>query len=614
MKKRTSSREGADYFRSIIKNSQVAITVIDSEGKLTLFSQGAEKLTGYAAKEVLGKPISTFYPDTEALKGIQFALAEKGKIENVQTEVLRKDGSSVPILISISLLKDRDGKPSGSIGVSTDMSQMKETVRTLQRLENLHSDTLANIDEVIIVMDPDLNILDANKKIDELTKGRIRREDLIGKNLKDLLPYAVTDGVVNHYKKVALTGIPVRTVEKVDFDGAHFYYEVRRLPIVDENGKITKMLCVLKDMTETREIQEEIFARNRELSVINDIAATVSRSLKLDEVLGAALDKSMEILGRSEAGVFLYDDEEERLKLAAYRNMPASALRDEAKLMPEKCLCGYAFREGKMLNITNYIEHKRFTGTKKKSDRVIIVPIPHHERTLGVMFFYPERDWKPTQSELRLLTAVGHQVGVAIENAHLYQKLQDSYLETIKALALAVDAKDPYTRDHSERVRRWAIKIAEKVGLKEETVRDISYASLLHDLGKLGTSELVLNKPGKLTDEEYEEIRQHPIVGSRMLTNIPILKDAQRIVLSHHEFYGGGGYPSGLRGEDIPLGARIIAVADAFEAMTADRPYRPALDPEAAKEKLRELCGTQFDPEIVEIFLSLLESDKGMES
>jgi PAS domain S-box-containing protein len=607
--RRPASQDSADYFRSILKNSQVAITVVNAEGNLTLFSQGAEKLTGYSAKEVLGKPVSTFYPEIETLKTIQETLLKKGKIENVETEIRRKDGSTVPILISISILKTKDGTPSGSIGVSTDMSQMKEAVTSLQRLENLHFDTIANIDEGIVVMDPDLNVLDANSKIAELTRGRIRREDILGKNLKDLFPYIVTDGVVNHYKKVALTGIPVRTVEKIEFNGSRYYYEVRRLPIKDERGRITKMLCVVKDITETREIHEEIFARNRELSVINDIAATVSRSLKLDDVLGAALDKSMEILGRSQAGIFLWDDYEGRLKLSACRNMPASVLGEPSGLRPEKCLCGHAFEKGELLNISNYVKDPRFAGTRKKSDRVIIVPIPHHDKMLGVMFFYPERGWKPTESELRLLTAVGHQVGVAIENAHLYQKLQDSYLETIKALALAVDAKDPYTRDHSEKVRKWAIGIAEELGLGEDAVRDISYASLLHDLGKLGTSELVLNKPGKLTDEEYEEIRQHPLAGSKMLANIPILKEAQRIVISHHEFFSGGGYPHGIQGEDIPLGARIIAVADAFEAMTADRPYRPALPPEKAKEKLRELGGTQFDPQVVETFLQLLKRD-----
>jgi PAS domain S-box-containing protein len=610
MTRKRPSQESSGYFRSLINHSQIAITVIDADGRLVLFSQGAEKLTGYSSDEVIGKHISAFYPDSDVLASMQTALLKDGKIENLETEVLRRDGTTVPILISISVLKDKEGNPTGSIGVSTDMSQIKETMRSLHRLEDLHADTIANIDEVIFVMDCDLNILDVNNRVFELTHGRHERKDLIGKNLKDMFAFTVTDGVVNHYKKVLHTGAPVVTVENVESDGHDYYYEVRRLPIKDKEGNIARMLCVLKDITETKEIHEEILARNRELAVINDIAATVSMSLKLDDILGAALDKSMEILGKSQSGIFLHDDETNCLRLAACRNIPASVLGDESGMNPENCLCGYAFRKGELVQVKDYDKDDRFTGSRKKSNRVIVVPIPHHERMLGVMFFYPDRESEPSESELRLLTAVGHQVGVAIENAHLYQKLQDSYLETIKALALAVDAKDPYTRDHSEKVRKWAVKIAESLGLTEDSVRDINYASLLHDLGKLSTSELVLNKPGKLTDEEYEEIRQHPLAGSKMLTNIPILKGAQKIVLCHHEFFGGGGYPHGMRGRDIPLGSRIIAVADAFEAMTADRPYRPALDRETAKRKLRELGGTQFDPEIVEIFLSILEEDE----
>jgi len=611
MRKHTTSQESADYFRSIIKNSQVAITVVDTNGNLALFSEGAEKLTGYSAKEALGKPISKFYPDQTTLENISRTLLDKGRIENFETEILKKDGSRVPILISVSLLKDKEGNPSGSIGVSTDMTQMKETYESLRHLESLHSDTIANIDEAIFVMDTQLNILDVNDRVTDLSGGKLKREDLIGRNLKEMFPFVISKGLKNHYDRVIETGLPVRTIEQVEYEGECHYYEARRLPVMNENGKITKLICVLKDITAAKQIQEEILARNRELSVMNDVAAAVNRSLRLDEILDAALDKSMEIVGKSEAGAFLYDEESRRLKLAASRDIPSSVLVDESKFSPEECLCGYAFKKCELVHIKDYVKDERFKGTEKKSDRIIVVPIPHHNRVLGVMFFYTAPGYEPTDAELRLLTAVGHQVGVAIENAYLYQKLEESYLETIKALALAVDAKDPYTRDHSERVRRWSVLIAEKLSLDEDAMRDIRFASLLHDVGKLGTSELVLNKPGELTDEEYEEMRQHPLIGSELLANISILRDAKDIVLHHHEFFGGGGYPHGLKGDKIPIGARIIAIADAFEAMTADRPYRNALDHEAAKTKLRELAGSQFDPELVELFLSLVEDKEG---
>ncbi len=610
MRKRTSRQESADYFRGLINNSQVAITVVDKNGNLTLFSQGAEKLTGYPAKEVLGKSISMFYPDEKALQGMQETLLKKGKLENYETEILTKDGPKVPILISLSLLKDRDGNPSGSIGVCTDMTKMKQASESFHHLECLYADTIANIDEAIFIMDTDLNILDATDKVSELSRGRLKRTDLIGKNLRDLFPLVLGKKLAKKYCKVIETGKPVRTTEAVEFEGQKLYYDARRLPIKDKSGNITKLIGVFKDITEAKRMQEEMLARNRELSVLNDVAAAVNRSLKLDEVLGAALDKSMKILGKCQAGLFLYDEESRRLKMAASRRIPSSVLDDESQFSPEDCLCGQAFRKGELLDVKGYAKDNRFKGTEKESDRVIIVPIPYHDRILGVMFFYPNRGYEPTEAELRLLTAIAHQIGVAIENAYLYKKLEDSYLETIKALAFALDAKDPYTRDHSEKVRQWSLLIAEKLGLGKDQVRDINFASLLHDVGKLGTSELVLNKPGELTDEEYEEVRQHPHAGSELLASIPILKHARKIVLHHHEFFGGGGYPKGLKANKIPLGARIIAIADAFEAMTADRPYREAMNIEAAKKRLRALAGSQFDPEVVEVFLSLLADEE----
>ena len=610
MRNKASRQESADYFRSILDNSQVAITVVDKNGNLILFSQGAEKLTGYPSEEVLGKPVSIFYPDEKILKEMQEILLKNGKVENYETEILTKDGSKVPILISLSLLRDASGKPSGSIGVTTDMSKMKQASESFHHLESLYTDTIANIDEAIFIMDTDLNILDATDKVFELSRGMLKRADLIGKNLRDLPPFVLGKKLAKKYWKVIETGQQVRSTEAIESEGQKLYYDARRLPIKDERGNVTKLMGVFKDITEAKRMQEETLARNRELSVMNDVAAAVNRSLNLDEVLDAVLDKSMKILGRCQAGIFLYDDESQRLKMAASRRIPSSTLDDEAQFLPEDCLCGHAFRKGKLLDVKGYVKNKRFKGTKKNSDRVIIVPIPHHGRILGVMFFYPNKGYEPTGAELRLLTAISHQVGVAVENAYLYKKLEDSYLETIKALALAVDAKDPYTRDHSEKVRRWSLLIAEKLGLDKDEIRDINFGSLLHDVGKLGTSELVLNKPGELTDEEYEEVRQHPQAGSELLASIPILKHASRIVLYHHEFFGGGGYPKGLEANNIPLGARIIAIADAFEAMTADRPYREAMDIETAKKRLRALAGSQFDPEVLEVFLSLLDEEK----
>ncbi len=179
-------------------------------------------------------------------------------------------------------------------------------------------------------------------------------------------------------------------------------------------------------------------------------------------------------------------------------------------------------------------------------------------------------------------------------------------LRIIVALAIAIDAKDPYTRGHSVRVARYAAATAEDLGLGTHEIEAILYAGLLHDIGKIGVSELILHKPAVLNVVEWEVIRDHPIIGAKILEPIPSLRKVATMVRHHHEHYDGTGYPGGISGEKIPLGARILAVADAFEAMTSHRPYRRAMYPAQATGILKRGKSKQWDAEVLKAFLGTL--------
>jgi len=189
---------------------------------------------------------------------------------------------------------------------------------------------------------------------------------------------------------------------------------------------------------------------------------------------------------------------------------------------------------------------------------------------------------------------------------------QEIFPEICLALVRAMEAKEQYALDtvgHSGRVEIYATAMARKLGLSFEEIRNISYAAILHDLGKIGIENKILWKPGKLTDEEYEVVKKHSRLGEHIIIPIKFLRDVARLILYHHERYDGKGYPEGLKGEEIPIGARIIAICDAYDAMNSARPYRKALTPEQAKQELINGKGVQFDPEIVDLFLQML--DKG---
>jgi response regulator RpfG family c-di-GMP phosphodiesterase len=187
----------------------------------------------------------------------------------------------------------------------------------------------------------------------------------------------------------------------------------------------------------------------------------------------------------------------------------------------------------------------------------------------------------------------------------LYEELEESYESTLQALVTALDFRDNATQGHSYRVVEYATVVAGQMGVREPELTWIRWGAILHDVGKIGVRDAILRKPGKLNDDEWQEMRQHPEMGYRMLKHIPFLEPALDIVLYHQERYDGKGYPTGLQGKEIPLGARIFAVVDTFDAMTSDRPYRAALTIQDACEEIKRCTYTQFDPDVSAAFLGI---------
>jgi HD-GYP domain-containing protein (c-di-GMP phosphodiesterase class II) len=244
---------------------------------------------------------------------------------------------------------------------------------------------------------------------------------------------------------------------------------------------------------------------------------------------------------------------------------------------------------------------------------VSMFPLSSKERLRGLFaLFYPckyavglKRD------EVEVVRAIAAQASMAIENAALYEDIEKSYFSTVKALAKAIEVKDPYTHGHSERVTEYAMMIADTMCLEERDKQKLKYAATLHDIGKIGIAGRVLNKPGSLTNEEYSHVKTHPALGDSIVEPVEFLQGPRPIILHHHERFDGKGYPDGLKGNGIPLCARILSVADAFEAMRSDRPYRRALPLEKAIDELKRNSGGQFDPEIVSIFMEILDRHGG---
>lgn len=242
--------------------------------------------------------------------------------------------------------------------------------------------------------------------------------------------------------------------------------------------------------------------------------------------------------------------------------------------------------------------------------RFLAVKMQHNDKFfgwMGLVSFNFEEIYR--RSELRLLNSMAEQIAVVITNSDLYRDLERFVINMVKSLVCAIEAKDVYTRGHSERVCRYSLLMAERLDLDDEQKKVLQWSSILHDSGKIGIPESILRKPAKLNENEYQEIKMHPMKGHTILEPLEQLADSLPGMLHHHERYDGTGYPKGLKGKDIPLHARIIAVADTFDAMTSDRAYRPAKSPREVLRILEEVAGSQLDPDLVEVFKEVFTKD-----
>ncbi|HEX2955845.1 MAG TPA: HD domain-containing phosphohydrolase [Chitinispirillaceae bacterium] len=233
-----------------------------------------------------------------------------------------------------------------------------------------------------------------------------------------------------------------------------------------------------------------------------------------------------------------------------------------------------------------------------------ILPVAWEDFRFGAFYFESARKLENKAENTALLSNLVNQARIALTNSRLYSDIKENYIRTIKALAIAVDAKDTYTHGHSENVMNIAEEIAREMNLDEKNIGIIRDAGLLHDIGKIGIPGQILNKPGPLTYEEFNGImKTHSSLGANIVRDVPFLQELYKLILHHHEHFDGSGYPDGIKGEQIPLGARILHVADAFEAMTSNRPYRTSLGEIEALRRLVAAKSIQFDPTVIDAFL-----------
>ena len=349
--------------------------------------------------------------------------------------------------------------------------------------------------------------------------------------------------------------------------------------------------------------------RAHEAQTLYEVAKTVSSSLRLDTVLSLIVDSAVQVMNVRACSIRLYDPDTDLLEVKAARGLSEQYLSKGPVKVAENALDQQALA-GETIHIRNAPEHPDVTygaaARREGLSSVLTVPLLSKGAPLGVIRIYTHSMRRFQPREVALLEAFANQAAVAIENASLYEDIRRSYFETVRALTIAIEARDPATYGHSERVTAVAQRLATRLGMTEEQKEYLRFATVLHDIGKIGLDKAALESVQAETPEQRMFYEMHPLIGRSILSPIEFLQPiCDSVVLRHHEHWDGSGFPEGLKGEAIPLEARLVAVVDAYDRLIHGAEGEGGIPAAEAFELIEREAGKKLDPEIVEVFMKM---------
>lgn len=350
------------------------------------------------------------------------------------------------------------------------------------------------------------------------------------------------------------------------------------------------------------------------LSVLNKMGIALSSTLDIESLFETMIRRATEAVNAEIGYILLYDLDHGTLKVGGAVGLFDLVSRETRIPLRPGGVTYHVIQKRQPILIEKCDQNREFRAISTLGytrHTLISAPLIVKDEVIGAITLANKSDMTSFNlQDLELLTTIGAQASVAIKNVQLYEDQQTTYLNTMQALVSAVEASDTYTRGHSERVTRYAQILGRQLNLTNDSIKRLERAAILHDIGKIGIDVAVLHKQGLLTSNDVNSLQQHPLIGHKILEPITFLSGVRQIILQHHERYDGMGYPFKIKGEEILLEARIIAVVDTYDAMTSDRPYRKALSHEIALAEIIKYSGSQFDPYVVDAMVTICNNNQ----
>src|SRR3990170_4364281 len=458
----------------------------------------------------------------------------------------------------------------------------------------------------ILILDREHHIIMANGAAARMFNRQ--REEILGRKCYTLA-YGTNSPISNcPHVSTMKTGQP-STIE-IEEPRLGGIFEITAYPLFNEYGAIKGSVHYMKDIT-AQKTAEKALKRELEITRIlhntdKDILSTMNRK----EILRLCIKNLQSLINTEYMSIAILDSEKDEFKIEVGSFL--NRLIEQAETIPFTATILKTIISSRIPRYCPELSNEdllpgdeEFRGKDIKS--LLIVPMIAKGMPLGTLNLGSTEKNRFSEDDIELAEGYALQIAIAIDNSIIYERMQSLFMDTVVSLSTAIYAKSHWTQNHASEVANYTVAIAKELGLDESFIQDLRVAVLLHDIGKIGIGDTLLNKESPLTDEEERIMREHPLKGAEIIRPIKELKYIIPIIRHHHERWNGTGYPDGLSGNMIPIGARILNVADSFEAMRSDRPYKKGLTIEEAEQEIIKYSGIQFDPQMVNALVKVLE-------